>query len=271
MTAIASPISKQHPEKAYILGTQLSLYDNQQMLAYIRDAVQHQQKVTILSGNVYSFNLAFEQEWLRAFFNQANIVRLDGAGVRLGGQLLGYRPPTRMTWADFAWELAEFAEQHGFTLYFLGARPGVAQRAAERLTARFPNLQIVGTDHGYFNKEPGSTESTQVIQKLNQAKPQIVVIGFGMPVQERWLSHYRNQINAEVVMTGGAVFDYISGELQRAPRWMTDHGMEWLGRLLIEPRRLWKRYILGNPLFFWRILMYKAEQLQKFQRFGPQS
>jgi N-acetylglucosaminyldiphosphoundecaprenol N-acetyl-beta-D-mannosaminyltransferase len=75
-----------------------------------------------------------------------------------------------------------------------------------------------------------------------------------MPLQERWLMENWDHIDANVALTGGAVFDYVSGELQRAPRWMTDNGLEWLGRLLIEPRRLWKRYLIGNPLFIWRVL-----------------
>ncbi|MGC9399875.1 MAG: WecB/TagA/CpsF family glycosyltransferase [Anaerolineae bacterium] len=213
----------------------------------------------VLSGNVHSFNLAYRQLWLRSFFNQANVVRLDGAGVRLGAWILGHQTPSRMTWADFAWDLAEFAEPRGFTFFFLGARPGVADKAAAKLKIRFPNLRIVGTHHGYFDKTPGSAENEAVIEQINAVKPNILIIGFGMPLQERWLMENWDRINANVALTGGAVFDYVSGELRRAPRWMTDNGLEWLGRLLIEPRRLWKRYLIGNPLFLWRVLK---------QRFG---
>jgi len=208
----------------------------------------------VLSGNVYSFNLAYEQAWLRDFFNQADIVRLDGAGVRLGAWILGYQTSSRMTWADFAWDLAKFAALRDFTFFFLGARPGVADKAAANLKARFPDLRILGTHHGYFDKTPGSAENEAVIDQINAVKPNILIVGFGMPKQERWLLENWERIDANITLTGGAVFDYISGELRRAPRWMTDNGLEWLGRLLIEPRRLWKRYIIGNPLFMWRVL-----------------
>ncbi|MEZ4642784.1 MAG: WecB/TagA/CpsF family glycosyltransferase [Chloroflexota bacterium] len=83
-----------------------------------------------------------------------------------------------------------------------------------------------------------------------------------MPVQEKWLLENRENLNVNVIMTGGAVFDYVSGELQRAPKWMTDNGLEWLGRLLIEPRRLWRRYLVGNPVFLWRVLKQRLGLLR---------
>jgi N-acetylglucosaminyldiphosphoundecaprenol N-acetyl-beta-D-mannosaminyltransferase len=182
------------------------------------------------------------------------LVFCDGAGVMLGARLLGHHIPERITYADWIWQLAEFAEPRGFTFFFLGARPGVADKAAASLKARYPALRVVGTHHGYFDKTPGSAENEAVIEQINAVKPNILIVGFGMPLQERWLRDNWDHIDANVALTGGAVFDYVSGELQRAPRWMTDNGLEWLGRLLIEPRRLWKRYLIGNPLFIWRVL-----------------
>lgn len=242
-----------------ILGVELSLCNREALLRMIVSAVQGSDRIQVLSGNVHSFNLAYENPWLRDFFNQADIVRLDGAGLRLGAKILGVDTPPRMTWADFAWELAALCETHDFSLFLLGARPGVAEKAAQKLLARHPRLRFAGIRDGYFDKGKGSPENTAVIRQINAAQPDILVIGFGMPLQERWLSENWADLNATVTLTGGAVFDYVSGELQRAPKWMTDNGLEWLGRLLIEPRRLWKRYVVGNPLFLWRVLK---------QRFG---
>jgi N-acetylglucosaminyldiphosphoundecaprenol N-acetyl-beta-D-mannosaminyltransferase len=135
----------------------------------------------------------------------------------------------------------------------------VADKAAACLIERFPDLHIVGIHHGYFDKAPGSPENEAVIQQINDVQPNILVIGFGMPLQEQWLMRNWERIEANVALTGGAVFDYVSGQLRRGPRWMTDHNMEWLARLIIEPRRLWRRYLIGNPLFLWRVLK---------QRFG---
>ena len=129
----------------------------------------------------------------------------------------------------------------------------VAEQAAARLRRRFPKIKIVGVRHGYFDKNPESAENAELVAVINQLRPNILIAGMGMPVQERWLMENWERLNVNVFLTGGAVFDYISGKLSRAPRWMTENGLEWLGRLLIEPRRLWKRYILGNPLFLWRV------------------
>lgn len=257
-TRISSPsASSDDAVSAKLLGVALSLIDRSQLLGFIQRTINGKQKALILSGNIYSFNLAYENEWLRNFFNQADIVRLDGAGVRLGARFLGYDAPQRMTWADFIWDLAADAEEHSYTLYFLGGRPGVASKAANVLKGKHPRLQIVEARHGYFDKSIGNVENESVIEHINQTQPDILLVGFGMPLQEKWLSENLSQINARVIMTGGAVFDYISGDLRRGPKWMTDNGMEWLARLLIEPSRLWRRYILGNPQFMWRIIKQK--------------
>jgi N-acetylglucosaminyldiphosphoundecaprenol N-acetyl-beta-D-mannosaminyltransferase len=249
-------------ERVSVIGVLLSRYDKTELLEVIERGIRREEKFFVLSGNVHSLNLAFKKKWLRSFFSRADIVRLDGAGVRLGAWLLGKKMPSRMTWADFAWDLAEFSEPRSFTFFFLGARSGVADKAAANLKARYPNLRIVGTHHGYFDKTPGSVENEAVIEQINAVKPNILIVGFGMPLQERWLMENWDRIDANVALTGGAVFDYVSGELQRAPRWMTDNGLEWLGRLLIEPRRLWRRYLIGNPLFLWRVLKQRLGLLR---------
>jgi N-acetylglucosaminyldiphosphoundecaprenol N-acetyl-beta-D-mannosaminyltransferase len=249
-------------EQERVFRIQLSTCGQADLLDAIGKGIKNDDKMIVLSGNVHSFNLAYRHPWLRDFFNQADIVRLDGAGVRLGAWILGHQTPSRMTWADFAWDLAEFAEPRGFTLFLLGARPGIADKAAANLKSCYPDLHIVGSHHGYFDKTPGSVENEAVIEEINAVKPNILIVGFGMPLQERWLIENWEHIEANVALTGGAVFDYVSGELQRAPRWMTKNGLEWLGRLIIEPQRLWKRYLIGNPLFLWRVLKQKIGLLR---------
>jgi N-acetylglucosaminyldiphosphoundecaprenol N-acetyl-beta-D-mannosaminyltransferase len=141
-------------------------------------------------------------------------------------------------------------------MFFLGAEPTVAEIAAFQLRERYPNLNIVGTHHGFFDKEFNSRENNDLIEYINSLHPNILILGMGMPIQEHWLMENWDRLNANIALTGGAVFDYISGELNRAPRWMTDNGLEWLGRLAIEPGRLWTRYIIGNPKFIWRVFIY---------------
>jgi N-acetylglucosaminyldiphosphoundecaprenol N-acetyl-beta-D-mannosaminyltransferase len=124
-------------------------------------------------------------------------------------------------------------------------------------------LQIVGTHHGYIPTESDAEETKQIIAEINALSPDILILGMGMPRQERWLLNNWDFVNANVALTGGAVFDYISGDLKRAPTWMTNYGFEWMGRLLIEPRRLWKRYVIGNPSYFWHVFKYTLQHTDR--------
>ena len=237
-----------------VLGVGVDPLTVEDLHAQIVRLVRRRRRGLVLNVNAHCLNLCYEDAALRAFFNGAEVVFCDGAGVVLAARVLGGRIPERITYADWAWRLAAFAAAEGFSLFFLGARPGVAQAAAERLKERHPNLKIAGFRHGYFDHAAGSPQSAAVVEEINAAAPDILLVGLGMPLQERWLMDYRERIDAGAILTGGAVFDYLSGRLSRGPRLLTDNGFEWLARLLAEPRRLWRRYIVGNPLFLLRVL-----------------
>jgi N-acetylglucosaminyldiphosphoundecaprenol N-acetyl-beta-D-mannosaminyltransferase len=127
----------------------------------------------------------------------------------------------------------------------------VAERAAALLRARHPGLRTAA-HHGYFLASPA--EEAAAVAAVGAFRPGVLLVGLGMPIQERWLAGRRDELDAPVALTVGALFDYIAGAVPRGPRWLTDHGFEWLCRLRYEPRRLWRRYLLGNPAFFLRIL-----------------
>ena len=214
----------------------------------------------VLHVNAHGLNLCYRDPVLRSVFNTAPVVFSDGAGVVLAARILGEYLPERITYADWAWQLVGFAERENLSLFFLGARPGIAEKAAARLKERHPNLKVVGARHGYFDHAPGSPENEAVLKEINASRPDILLVGFGMPLQERWLRHNWERVDARVALTGGAVFDYVSGELRRGPRILTDNGFEWLARLLIEPKRLGRRYVIGNPLFLLRVLKQRLNR-----------
>jgi N-acetylglucosaminyldiphosphoundecaprenol N-acetyl-beta-D-mannosaminyltransferase len=242
-----------------VLGVGVDPVTVQELQAEIKRLLEGGRRGTVLNVNANCLNLLYRDAALRGFFHDADVVFCDGAGVMLAARLLGGWIPERITYAEWAWQLAAFAEAEGFSLFLLGAGPGVAERAAQEFRARHPGLSISGVRHGYFDHTPGSEENEAVLREVNAAGPDILIVGMGMPLQERWLMENRSRLDAGVTLTGGAVFDYVSGGLRRGPRLLTDNGLEWLARLLVEPRRLWRRYLLGNPLFLLRVLRQLLE------------
>ncbi|WP_273887994.1 WecB/TagA/CpsF family glycosyltransferase [Rubrobacter naiadicus] len=241
-----------------ILGVGVDPLEVGELHRRLARAVRREEHALFMNVNAHALNLLYEDEELRSFFGRAQVVFCDGAGVMLAARLLGRRIPERITYADWIWRLASLAAAEGFTLYFLGGRPGVADEAARNLRRLNPGLEVRGTHHGYFDHRAGSPQNEAVIKQINTASPDILLVGMGMPLQERWLMENWERIDARVALTGGAVFDYASGRLRRGPRLLTDNGLEWLARLFIEPRRLWRRYLIGNPLFLWRVLRQRS-------------
>lgn len=242
------------PDRVDVLGVGVDPLTAEGLQAEIGRLVRESAHGLVLNVNAHCLNLCYEDAGLRDFLNRAEVVFCDGAGVVLAARILGGRIPGRITYADWAWRLAAFAAARGYTLYLLGAPPGVAEEAAVKLREGYPELRISGVHHGYFEHRAGSLENESVVEQINAAGPDILLVGFGMPFQERWLLENWERLDAGVALTGGAVFEYVSGRLRRGPRLFTDYGFEWLARLLIEPRRLWRRYLIGNPLFLLRVV-----------------
>ena len=241
-------------DRAEVLGVGVDRLTVEDLRSEVGRLAREDERALVLNVNAHALNLCYEDAALRAFFNSAEVVFCDGAGVVLAARIFGGRLPARITYADWAWSLAAFAAAEGFSLFLLGGRPGVAQEAAKRLRERYPDLEISGLHHGYFDHRAGSPENEAVVREIKAARPDILLVGLGMPLQERWLMENREHLVFGVALTGGAVFDYVSGRLRRGPRLLTDNGFEWLARLLVEPRRLWRRYLIGNPLFLSRVL-----------------
>lgn len=236
-----------------LLGVHIHALTRSQLLQEIVDAAKVETKSIIAHVNVHAMNLAYELDWYRNFLNQANIVFCDGFGVAIGVRLTGQtiKAEHRMTCPDWIEELAQCCQQNKLALFLLAGAPGVAEIAAKKLEMAAPGLRVA-THHGYFQKT--GLENEQVIALINAFKPHILYVGFGMPLQEEWIQQNFNQIDTQVFLPLGACLDFYTGRVYRGPRWLTDHGLEWLPRLLVEPGRLWRRYLIGNPLFLWRTL-----------------
>ena len=255
--------------RAQLLGVEFDDLSAQELIARIGAVVEGRSRMIVANVNAHAMNLAFDQPWLRDFFNRCELVYCDGFGVKWGAALLSQTIANRASLGDWFDLLAASAAARGYSCFFLGGREGVAEEASRRLTEKHPGLQVLGCEDGYFDKATSSEANQAIIERINDLRPDILVVAMGMPIQERWLLENWDGIDARVAMTSGTVLDYVAGVKVRPPRYLTDHGLEWAGRLLVEPGRLWRRYLVGNPVFFWRVLCQRWGFVKFDARAGP--
>ncbi len=168
------------------------------------------------------------------------------------GRLHGYRVE-RVYGPDLMLELCAYGQKYNYRHFFYGGAPGVPELLASKLQARYPGLQVVGTYSPPF-RQLSPEEELEIARLINTAAPDIVWVGLGTPKQDYWVGRFSRLLEAPALIAVGAAFDFHSGRIKQAPRWIQRSGFEWLFRLLQEPRRLWRRYIIGNPRFIWLLL-----------------
>lgn len=237
-----------------LLGVRIDNIDVDGILNYINTVLLNGEKAIISNVNVHALNLSYEIDWFRKFLNSSDIVFCDGFGVILGAKLTRQRLDNRLTPPDWIDDLCQQSLTHHWGIFLLGAEPGIAELAAMTLRLRHPGL-VINSHHGFFDHD--GEENLNVIKQINNTESRIILVGMGMPLQEKWIiDNYKKIDNSCVFLPVGALFDYIAETIPRGPKFLTAHGFEWFTRLLIEPRRLWKRYLIGNPKFLFRLLKY---------------
>jgi N-acetylglucosaminyldiphosphoundecaprenol N-acetyl-beta-D-mannosaminyltransferase len=239
-----------------VLGVPVDLFTRTELSAFILTLLNDQKRGWVSYINVHTIDIANQLPWYKQFLADALIRYCDGEGVRFGAYLLGEHIPERFTLSHYIYDLAALAVEHHLTIFLLGGRPDVADLAAQQLKELYPAIRLSGYHHGFFSEQ----ENNSVIDMINASEPDILFLGMGVPKQEEWTKENFEKINAKLVWMGGGFLDTLSGNLKRCPQWFSVHGFEWLFRLTQEPRRLWKRYLIGNPLFVLRILKYRMHR-----------
>jgi N-acetylglucosaminyldiphosphoundecaprenol N-acetyl-beta-D-mannosaminyltransferase len=207
----------------------------------------------ITGVNGHALNLAYKLPWMRNFYDQSLLNCTEGIGVNVAAWILGKKSPERIIWADWSDELfAAIAEQR-FTVFLFGGTEEVSRKTHEKMISGYPGIRIKGRRNGFTDR----LNEAELIKEINRAKPDILLVALGMPLQEKWLFENFANLKVKIAMPVGALFDYVSGLKRRSPRWMSSVGLEWLYRLFQEPKRLWRRYIIGNPLFVGRLLLVR--------------
>lgn len=188
---------------------------------------------------------------LRDIVNSADLVTPDSIGILWAARLNGMALAERVSGCDMLVLLCERASCSGHRIFLLGAAPGVADAAADNLRQRYPGLNIVGTQHGYF--KPEETES--VLDAIRNAQPDLLFVAFGIPMQEKWIRRHMESLGVPVCMGIGGSLDVLSGKVKRAPRWMQRHGLEWVYRLASNPKKIGK--VMTLPVFVFMVLRAK--------------
>lgn len=221
-----------------ILGLPVHCVSTDDALAFFEHAIAASPRVPrhVVTADASMAVLARRDPELRTIITGADLVTPDGAGILWASRLLRTPLTHKVSGVDLVAYACRLSAERGWRLFFLGAAPGVAEEAAERLRARFPGAQIVGTHDGYFS--PSQEEA--VLRQIQEAQPDILFVAFGIPRQEKWIMQHKSALAIPVSLGIGGSFDVHSGRVQRAPVWMQNHGMEWLHRLAANPKKIGK-------------------------------
>ncbi len=246
---------------ANILGVKVNMFNIPGAVTAIEQWIQQRKQNYISVAAVSTIMAGHKSKRVRRVLNRAGLVTPDGMPLVWLGRLFGYQTE-RVYGPDLMLETCRMAAQKGYSNYFYGGDDGVGEILASKLQEKFPDLKIAGTYSPPF-RQLTPEEDLEIIQRINAAKPDIIWVGLSSPKQDLWMSEHLGKLGAMVMIGVGAAFNFHSGMVKQAPHWMQQSGLEWVFRLFQEPRRLWKRYLIENPLFVLHIL----GQLSKVRRY----
>lgn len=230
-----------------ILGVRVHRMGMEDVLRCIEQWIAERIPRMVITADANALVLAQQDSEFRTLLQAADLVTPDGAGLLWAARRLKQPFPERVPGVELVAQLVRLSHERGYRLYFVGAAPGVAQRAAQALQQLFPNAHIVGIDHGYFHPD----EEPVLLRRITAASPDVLLVGMGMPRQEKWIARYKAQLGVPVSIGVGGSFDVYAGVVRRAPRWMQRSGLEWLWRLLHDPRKITK--VRNLPRFVWLV------------------
>lgn len=206
--------------------------------------------------NAHSVNVAESDPLFKSCLRHANALFADGSGMRVAAKSVGINLQGNINGTDMLPVLCKEAELKGKSIFFLGGKPGRADKTASAMKARFPRLKVAGTHHGFFDFK-NKDENAEMIKQINESKADVVLVGLGSPYQEQWCQQNINNLQCTSVLAVGGLFDYFSGAIPRAPMILRELGLEWLWRLRQEPRVKFNRYVIGTPKFLVRTFLLR--------------
>ncbi len=242
------------PSRVNALGVGVSALAFSQTIDILEHWIWHRQRHYVCVTGVHGVMESRRNDDLRRIHNDAGLVTPDGMPLVWLGRLRGQRGMERVYGPDLMLAFCERSAARGYRHFLYGGDEGVPDLLARELRRRFPGLNIVGTYSPPF-RPLTVAEDADVVRRINDARPDVVWVGLSTPKQERWMAAHVDLLDASALIGVGAAFDFHSGRKRQAPRWMQRSGLEWLFRLLSEPQRLARRYLINNPGFVWHLLL----------------
>jgi N-acetylglucosaminyldiphosphoundecaprenol N-acetyl-beta-D-mannosaminyltransferase len=246
---LSAPPAGRPDDRAVVVNAPIDPLSMEQIVERVLSWTASRSVHIAVGVNAAVCNLASRDASFRGLLENADLAYADGQSIVWAARALGTAVPERVATTDLIYPLARACADHGKRIYLFGGRPEVVQAAAERLREYAPGLQL-RFSHGYG---PESQVDT-VLDDIDVFGTDVLLVGLGDPLQQEWVDRHRDRLAVPAILTCGGLFDWTSGSRRRAPRWMIRVGLEWLWRLLLEPRRLARRYLVGNPEFVARLL-----------------
>lgn len=215
----------------------------------IAGMVERRRGGMVFTPNVDHVVMAEEDAHFQIAYAAADLSLADGMPIVWASRLLGHPVPEKISGSDLAPRLMKLAEARGFRVYLLGGAEGVAELAARKLQTIHPRLAIAGTASPRIDLSEPKESRQRLVEQIRGAAPDIVLVALGAPKQELWMYEAASALSPAVLLGVGAAIDFLAGTARRAPKWMSAYGLEWLYRLVQEPRRLWRRYLVRDPKF----------------------
>ena len=241
------------------MNTEIDNLTMDEALLEIDHIIQEECGTYVVTPNVDHIVQLETNKDLQMAYQNARLRITDGKPLIWISKL--YRTPIKekISGSDLFPKLCELSAQKGYRMFFLGAAEGVAARAAEGLRQRYPNLQVVGTYSPPIGFENNELEMENIVNKVRDSKPHILIVGLGCPKQEMFMYHTCRQLCVPISLGLGASFDFEAGNIKRAPKWMADHGLEWLFRITQDPKRMIRRYLIEDMKIFCLMWKYRKD------------
>ncbi len=241
-------------EDVELMGLRLHNVHRDEIRRRVVTATRAKRRMLVVNANAHLVVLSQRLEWLRELFLQANIAFCDGAGVQLAARILTRTSLHRTTPPEWIGDVLKTLGNDA-SIFWIGGRSEIVAQAAMLYQTQY-GVRTAGIQDGFFDASPNSAATLALVERIHEAAPSILLVNMGMPRQERWIMENWDRLPPCVAITAGALVDHAAGRVQRPPRWVSDFGLEWLVRLLREPRRLWRRYLIGLPVFGFYIARY---------------